>query len=186
MGVLFMNKKPRISLVVVIAALLVLFNFGCATTIPPEALKWTPEALKERQLQIRRFETNDETLILQGVAGLLQDLGFNIDESETKLGVIVASKDRDATDAGQVTLAIAVALLGGGVMPVDDNQKLRASVITSPATDQNSIIVRVTFQRIVWNTQGRVTKSEPLKDPQQYQEFFEKLSKSVFLEAHEI
>jgi len=159
---------------------------GCAAKIPPEALQWTSETLKERQLQTRRFDTTDETLILQSVAGLLQDLGFNIDESETKLGIIVGSKDRDATDGGQVAAAVLIALLGGGAMPVDKNQKLRASVVSSPTSTGNAMNVRVTFQRIVWNTQGQVTKTEPLDDPKFYQEFFEKLSKSVFLEAHEI
>ena len=159
---------------------------GCAAKIPPEALQWTSETLQQRQLQTRRFDTTDEILILQSVAGLLQDLGFNIDESETKLGIIVASKDRDATDAGQVTLAVIVALLGGGAMPVDKNQKLRASVVTSPTSTGKEMNVRVTFQRIVWNTQGQVTKTESLDDPKFYQEFFEKLSKSIFLEAHEI
>jgi len=46
--------------------------------------------------------------------------------------------------------------------------------------------VRVTFQRIVWDEQGRVSRSESLEDPELYQEFFFKLSKAVFLEAHGI
>jgi hypothetical protein len=163
-----------------------IFSMGCAPKIPPEALVWSQETLKERQLQTRRFDTNDEELILQAVAGLLQDLGFNIDESETKLGIIVASKDRDATDGGQVALAVVVAILGGGAMPIDSNQKLRASVVTFPTSEGKAINVRVTFQRVVWNTQGQVSKSEALKDPESYKEFFTKLSKSVFLEAHEI
>lgn len=170
----------------VITTIAFLFSFGCAPKIPPEALVWNQQTLKDRELQTRRFDTNDEQLVLQAVAGLLQDLGFNLDESETKLGIIVASKDRDATDGGQVALAIFVALLGGGNMPVDSNQKLRASVVTAPSLEGKSINVRVTFQRIVWNTQGLVTKSEGLNDPEFYIEFFQKLSKSLFLEANEI
>lgn len=170
----------------IITATIFLFSIGCAAKIPPEALVWNQETLKDRQLQTRRFDTNDEQLVLQAVAGLLQDLGFNIDESETKLGIIVASKDRDATDGGQVAAAIFVALLGGGAMPIDSNQKLRASVVTFPTSEGNFLNVRVTFQRIVWNTQGQVSKTEGLRDPESYLEFFEKLSKSLFLEAHEI
>src|SRR3990172_7875325 len=114
-------------------------------------------------------------------------MGFNIDESETKLGLIASSKMRSAQNAGQIVAAVLVAALGGGAMPVDKEQKMRASVVTRPVGTQGEYIaVRVTFQRIVWNTQGQVTKSESLIDPAIYQEFFDKLSKSIFLEAQEI
>jgi hypothetical protein len=46
--------------------------------------------------------------------------------------------------------------------------------------------VRVTFQRIVTNTQGQVTRRELINEPMIYREFFDKLSESVFLEAHDI
>lgn len=126
-------------------------------------------------------------MILSACAGLLQDLGFNIDESETKLGLIVASKQRSAVDAGQVAAAVLVAVLTGVATPTDKEQKMRASIVTRPVgEDGGSIAVRVTFQRIVWNTQGKVTKMEGLSDPKAYQEFFDKLSKAVFLEAQEL
>ena len=159
---------------------------GCATTIPPEALKWNQETLKERQLQTRKFDTQKENDVLSACASLLQDLGFSLDESETTLGMLLGSKDRDATDGGQVAAAIFLALLTGAVVPIDSVQKMRASVITRLNEDGSSMVVRVTFQRVVWNTEGRVTTSESMKDPEIYQEFFTKLSKAIFLEAHEI
>lgn len=159
---------------------------ACETGVPKEALRINEQTFAERQMQTRRFETDDEKMMLSAVAGLLQDLGFNLDESETQLGVVVGSKTRDATEAGQVALAIFAAAFGV-YQPIDDRQKLRASVITRPVGENREhVAVRVTFQRIVWSTDNRVTKAEALKDPEQYQEFFEKLSKAVFLEAHEI
>ncbi len=160
---------------------------ACGQSIPKEALQLSPESLKKRQLQTRRFDTRDEANMLSASAQLLQDLGFTLDESETKLGVIVASKDRDATETIQVVGMVLVALLGGGIMPIDDIQKIRASLVTrmvNPA--QPYISVRITFQRIVWNTQGQISKLEELAEPEMYQGFFDKLSKAVFLEAHQI
>ncbi len=164
---------------------------GCAPRIPKEALELSPESLKNRQLQTRRFDTDEKTL-LSASAAVLQDIGFTIDESETELGTIVCSKRSDATSAGQIVAAILVAALTGAVMPIDKEQFVRASLVTNPThvedTDKTKsrTAVRVTFQRIVTNTQGQVTRRECVNDPEVYREFFEKLSKSLFLEAHEI
>lgn len=160
------------------------FLMGCET-IPKDALRLSPESLRQRQMQTRKYETTDENKILIACAGLLQDMGFNLDESETELGLIVASKMRSAVDASQQFVAVLVALLAGSMPPTDKEQKMRASIVTRPV-DENHIAVRVTFQRIVWDTQGQVAKREGITDPEVYQEFFAKLSKSIFLEAHAI
>jgi hypothetical protein len=157
---------------------------GCAQQIPKDALQLRPESLELRQLQTRSFDTKDEKKLLTAGASVLQDLGFNIDESETPLGVIVGSKDRDAVEAGQVVGSVMVAVLFGVYMPVDKNPKIRASLVTRPVDKKTNL--RVTFQRIIWNTQGQIARTESVEDPKIYQEFFEKMSKSVFLEAHEI
>ena len=172
----------------VLALFLISISFitGCQT-IPKDALTLSPEALAQRQIQTKKYETTDEAKILSACAALLQDTGFNIDESETKLGLISSSKMRNAENTGQIALAILVAALGGGVTPIDKEQKMRASIVTRPVGEHGEYIsVRVTFQRIVFNTQGQVTVSESLTDPKIYQEFFDKLSKSIFLEAQEL
>jgi len=126
-------------------------------------------------------------------AGVLQDLGFTLDDSEEKLGLLVASKESTAVDATQVTVAViadVLAAMGGSqgraLETTDHVQKFRASVVTKPSLGDGRMQVRVTFQRIVWNRVGKISRIETLSDPEQYQGFFEKLSKSVFLEEHKI
>jgi len=75
------------------------FVTGCQT-IPKDALTLSPESLAQRQMQTRKYETKDEAKLLAACAGLLQDMGFNIDESETKLGLMTSSKMRSAVNAG--------------------------------------------------------------------------------------
>jgi len=163
-----------------------LLTFGCARKLPADALQLSPESIKIRQLQTRTFDTNDEKKILSASAAVLQDLGFNISESESKLGLIVAYKQRTAVDGGQVAGAIVLALLTGAVMHVDQAQTIRVCLVTRPAEKSKAVAVRVTFQRIVVNTAGQVTKNEAVIVEDIYREFFEKLSQSVFLEAHKI
>ena len=177
-----MARRLSKLIVIGLAALMVA---GCEASIPKEALQLTPDSLARRQVQTRVFETTNEAELLAASAHLLQDLGFNLDESEVELGVVVASKDRDATEAGQVAASILLALLGVA-MPWDDEQKIRASIITRELKERNGYAVRLTMQRIVWNTQNQISKTEPLDDPKMYQEFFAKLSKAVFLEAQEL
>ena len=181
-------KEIRLRGIITFILVLSLLNYGCVSPYDglPGPVTLKSETLKDRKLQTRRYETNDEQLILQSVIGLLQDLGFIIDETAPELGVVVASKDRDARDGGEIALSIFVLLLTGRPTAVNQNQKLRASVVTFPSTNKNEINVRVTFQRIIWNTSGRVTRSEAMKDPKLYQEFFAKLSKAIFLEAQDV
>ncbi|MFB3784869.1 MAG: hypothetical protein ACE15F_00725 [bacterium] len=155
--------------------------------IPKKVLALEEQSLEWRTMQSRKFDTNDEMKILTACAGLLQDLGFTLEESESKLGLVVGSKDRSAVEAGQVLGSALVGALTGIYMPTDQNQKLKASVVTRPYGDaKNTVIVRVTFQRIVWNSYGQISRLERLNEPEYYKEFFTKLSQAVFLEANEI
>jgi hypothetical protein len=159
---------------------------ACAPKIPKEALMLKPESMQNRQMQTRRFATTDEGHLLSASTALLQDMGFTMEEANAPLGVLVASKMRDATTAGNVTLAVVATLLTRQPVAYDKEQKMRASVVTKLLPNGKEMSVRVTFQRIVFNTQGQVTTAEAIIEPEAYQEFFSKLSKSVFLEANQI
>lgn len=188
----------------VIAVLLVIT--GCQPKIPLEALQLSSESLANRQLQTRLYETEDILTIMKASAQVLQDLGFTIDDHEAKLGLLVASKTRDATNGGQVALSILSALFTGVATPVDSHQVIRVSMVVRPfqTLDVEPVItdaksesdkkvqepinseVRITFQRLIYNTKNAVTTAEQIQEAEVYQDFFESLSKSVFLEAQSL
>jgi len=160
---------------------------GCGqTTIPKDALLLKEPTTEIRIRQSRKYATTDEKAVLIASNQLLQDLGFNLEESNRDVGLLVASKDRTAVDGGQVAGQIVAAVILGVRVPIDKDQKIRASVVTSPSSDAGSIVVRVTFQRLVWNDTGVLWKVERLDAPEMYKEFYEKLSKALFLEAQEV
>lgn len=157
---------------------------GCASGVPKYALALSAESLQRRVLQTRKFDTTDEAKLLSAAVGLIQDLGFTIEGTQAKLGLVTGSKQRDATDGGQVAAAVAIAILLGVSTPVDKDQTIRVSVVTRPSGQQTSL--RVTFQRAIRNTSGQTTRLEFIADEDIYQEFFQRLSKAVFLEAQKI
>ena len=175
------RKGLQISLVFILMGLTLL---ACQKSIPREALMFTPESLADRQLQTRVFETDNEGKLLEASAAVLQDLGFTIEESEVKCGVIVCSKDRNVTEFYDVGLSI-IASLFFIDYEYAVRQKVLASLVTGPL-EEDRIAVRITFQHLVWDTKKELIKNERVNEAEIYQEFFSKLSKSVFLTAQEI
>ena len=152
-----------------------------------DVLKLEPESMAQRQLQTRKYNTMSEDKIIQACVNVLQDSGFTIENTEAKLGVVLGSKSREAVESGQVAGAIIVAVIFGVNVAIDKNQKMFASIVISPAaSEKKASLVRVTFSRYVWNTYNAISKAERLEQPDMYQTFFEKLSKSLFLEAQTI
>jgi hypothetical protein len=149
------------------------------------ALTLSADHLPQRQMMMRRFDIKDDTAILSAAAGVLQDLGFIIEESAVKAGLIVASKDRDtmqsSKDTGQAFAAAMASAFGG-----EHSQKIRVSLVTVPSADKNGVVVRATFQRVIWTAMNQVFRVETINDAVIYREFFDKLAQSVFLEAHSV
>lgn len=159
---------------------------GCMA-LPENLFVTGPKSLERRQIESRKFTGIQEADLIAAAGAVTQDLGFTLEGSETKLGLIVANKNRDATDAKEVAAAIFIALLGGGQTAISRDQKIRVSIVVLPTADKamNSWQVRATFQRVITRTDNSQI-AETLLDPSLHVEFFEKLSKAVFLEAQKI
>lgn len=176
---------------------------GCVTRTQPEAFfQLTAENPAHKAMQTRFFETKDELELLSASAAVLQDLGFQVEESAQDVGFLRATKERSAREYGQDMTRFLVAIGSSSliyfgvlpiILPVDLHQKIAATLIARPvnpeATRQE---VRIMFYRVVWKGDGQAhtqyippgsQKMEMIRNPVLYQQFFAKLSKAVFLEA---
>ncbi|MBM3243724.1 MAG: hypothetical protein FJZ12_02690 [Candidatus Omnitrophica bacterium] len=183
---------PAKAHLIFLCSLSVLFA-GCLATTSDSLLKTKEVSLQARQIEMRQFDTKDEVKVLSATAAVLQDMGFTLTEVENKLGLIVGSKERDATVPGQVAMAAFVDILaaaGGSssnaLANVDSVQTILVSCVTRKSLEGNKVAVRVTFQRVVFNRMNQISRLETIKDSKIYEGFFEKLSKSIFLEADKI
>ena len=143
------------------------------------------EYLQERQIQIKKFDTKDETALLSAGSAVLQDMGYKLDESETKLGVISASKERDARTTEDIVAKVFISALTGVSQGINISQTIRVSLVTSKSSS-GGYLLRATFQRVVINSHNQISSAETLLDKELYEGFFNKLSKAVFLEAQDI
>ena len=180
---------------------------GCVAQPKPEELfRLSPESPAHQAVQTRRFETSNETELLSASAAVLQDLGYQITESVRELGFLRAAKERSARQYGQEIgrfLLFVVSTLGLAsgsntliLLPVDLHQQINASLVTRRLdADGSRHEVRILFYRIVWKSDGTSgnqwvapgeQKMQIIRDPEVYQQFFARLSKAVFLEAHKI
>jgi hypothetical protein len=178
---------------IVIQACVILLLAACAT-MPEDAFRLTESNLQMREIQTREYEGVTDIEILSASSAVLQDLGYAIDEVEKELGVLSASKRADAKDsaeiAGKIALDIADCLLtlfigceNDAYQSSKDVQDIRLTlvVLPDPAND-DTFRVRLTMQRVVWARSGELYDQETINDAEVYQAFFDKLSKSVFLE----
>ncbi len=170
---------------------------GCAS-MPEDTLQLAPQSNHHRELQTRHYDGVKEATLLAASAGVLQDLGFNLDESESKLGVVTASRKLTShrpINGGEVAKSLAWGLLLGpyiaGPMTlykaaagVKEPQVVRVSLVTRSDGPAGGSSLRVTAQRVVYKDERltNVTSVESLDDPLFYQEFFARISKSIFLE----
>lgn len=185
------TEPGRYRALAIVAATLLL---GACQTLPKDAFRLPETALETRQIQTRKFEDVADSEILSASVGVLQDLGYAIDELEKELGVVSASKRANATDpaevAGRIALDVASCVLtflfacdNENYKKSDAIQDIRLTVVVLPVQKSATThAVRVTMQRVIWDRDGRVSEQSTIADAEVYQAFFAKLDESVFLE----
>lgn len=139
-------------------------------------------AAEIRERQTGRFQVGSEERLLIEATQVLQDLGFTIEESVARYGVLAGSKERDATETGQVVgqiaLTVALALLGARHNPVYDTDQVIRATITTRRISAHESMLRVSFERIVTTNQG-TSRVEELIEPEFSEGFFERVRQGL-------
>lgn len=169
---------------------------ACANqSIPADALRLPESTLDIRSIQTRTLEAPSENDILAASVAVLQDMEFNIDRVEKRLGVITASKSADAdSTAEQAGLIFLDVLCGIGSKSVGcgahataaDDQEITLTLVVLPSLARpNDFTARITLQRVVYDRANRIKELERIDDPLIYQTIFTNLQKSLFIEISE-
>jgi hypothetical protein len=115
---------------------------------------------------------------------------FNIDRIEKPLGVITASKLSDADSGVEQTglffLDMLCVLGGGGcdaMSSARDDQHITLTMVVLPSLVRNGeYSVRITIQRVIHDKLKRIKVLERIDDAETYQEIFDNLRKSLFIQ----
>lgn len=157
------------------AALLVLS--GCARPLkdPPQT------QLQLREFQTRVFDTSNKSEVLTAVMEALQDEGFMVKNVVPDVGLISAVREVDIEDRAGAFMS---------TFFMGTNAVWRKNAILDATanvkTIGNKTKVRLTFQEKILNNHGAFEDVMFVDNPVFYQNMFEKVNKSLFLESHKL
>jgi hypothetical protein len=161
---------------------------GCATQPDPNLLRLSESTLEIRAMQTRTFAAASEAEILAATAAALQDMEYNIDQIESPLGVISASKVSDADSTSEFTTRLLLDLLcgcGGSQFAADKHVITITTVVLPSLAAEGEFVTRITIQQITYDKMSQISSRSAIDDPEAYQRIFEKLSKSLYIEVND-
>ena len=121
---------------------------GCATTTPVD-ISGSGTQLEQRQIQTRQYDTLDKALTMRSVVATLQDLGFTIDQADTELGTITATR----YDMYSMRMTVTVVQRGEERVSVRANARMGENAVTDAKTYQDFFVALdkamfLTLQRV--------------------------------------
>lgn len=155
---------------------------GCISA-PPDTFHSRGAAVKN--MQTRSFDVENPRQIILSCVSVLQDIGYSIEETNYNLGVVTGTKEADAVVASQVVMSAVTMILSGQITATDDYQIITASIMVNKSEKTDDCYIRAVFAQEIFKTDG-FSKSTVIEDQAIYSLFFQKLSKSIFLEANEL
>jgi len=120
----------------ILSLLSLLALVGCAATTPANVIGAGTQ-LETRQIQTRRYDTLDKPMTMRSVIATLQDLGFTIDQADTELGTITATRLHDYT----MRMTVTVVKKENRQISVRANARIGENAVTDAETYQDFFVV---------------------------------------------
>ncbi|MBB65574.1 MAG: hypothetical protein CMO81_10985 [Waddliaceae bacterium] len=134
-----------------------------------------------RDIQTHHFATTDTKAVMKAMLNVLQDEGYNINNANLELGLISASKSEDLeTPTGKFLHAL-LADPNHRFLKLED-----INVSANISSHGNQTKVRVSFQTATKDNVGGTVATRQVLQRGIYQNFYNKVSKSIFFEESEI
>ena len=164
-----MKKTPLLGLMLLLSS--------CVTidTVPLKT------QLQVREFQTRSFNTTKTNEVLSAVVEAFQDQGFMVKNVVPEVGLVSATRDVDVEDSNE---AFMQQFFFGRNARWGKTSTIEATA--NVKTQGPKTKVRATFQEKVLNNLGAVDQVSTIEDQRFYQDFFDKVGKSIFIEGQRV
>jgi uncharacterized lipoprotein YmbA len=137
--------------------------------------------LQIREFQTRTFLTPETNEVLSAVVDAFQDEGFMVKNVVPQVGLVSATREVDVEDHDQVFFQT---FFYGHNAQWSKNAAIEATA--NVKTQNGKTKVRLTFQEKIINNRGGTDTVDTIENPKFYQNFFDKIGKSIFIEEQKI
>jgi len=137
--------------------------------------------LQIREIQTREFDTQDTKLVMKSVMNVLQDEGFIVKNAVMDIGLLNAEKHVDIENKFS---SFCLTLMEGKDARWCKQTVLEASANVSEFGCKTR--VRMNFQSKTFDNFGCPKEITTIQDPQFYMNFFDKVSKGIFIQEQNI
>lgn len=166
--------KKRKSILLFLGLLVGLTSCSVFAPTPPKT------QLEIRQMQTFIYDVKDFHLVMKAMLNVLQDEGYIVKNVQLDLGFLNAIKEADIESPS-------VRFWGGGFANPDRWVKMSILSVTANVSEFGQRTkVRVNFQIKKVDNYGAVVGVYQVQDPEFYQDFFSKVSKSIFIQEERL
>ncbi len=163
-----------------IGILVVLFFAPSAFCRNNEAIEITPEELIK--IQTNCYENLTGLKVMKAAINILQDDFYFIEDSDSQMGFIRATRELDIKDKHINTkqeFGCSKKFFGIKRLFPFFPSYARTEANINVTSENNKTIVRVTFRKKVFNLYDATIKTREVKDPNYYTNFYSKLDKAL-------
>jgi len=158
-----------------------------------------PTDSADRAEQTRAYATGDRAAVWRAAAAALQDMGYEVTGGQQEFGLLLGEKRAEVPGAGAahaigeaalVTTTVILSLLTGQDMVTDLPEQVAQVIyvsllVSSSGTEASNSQVRISLDRDMIYDNGNVVPDHT-ELPLVYQEFFDRLSQSIYLEGEKL